>query len=378
MKIFLSTADQSGDYHGSLLAAALRRADPSVELCGVGGDLMAREGVTILVNPVSHAVVGFFEVLGSLAAWREYLRQAAAACRVKPDLIVLIDSPSFNLRLARRLSGRGYRFAYYISPQVWAWGAGRTRVIASFCQKVLVIFPFEEAIYRAAGAPVSFVGHPFLDTVCARLEPAAARRSFGLDPDRPLLLLLPGSRLSEVRAVFPVMAESARRLAGEGGLQVAVYAAGERVAGELRRSGWRVLTGGDKYGLFASADLALAASGSVTLELTLLGTPFLVLYRLSELTYAFIRPLIKVPCAGITNILAGRRVVPEFIQHRCDARWVVPAARRLLADEEARRRLRAQLLAIGDRLGPPGAVDRAARALLSVPGKGRKGSTLET
>jgi lipid-A-disaccharide synthase len=239
------------------------------------------------------------------------------------------------------------------------------RTIASLCERVLVIFPFETGIYRRAGARVSFVGHPFLDLVRPVLGREEALRSFGLDPGRPLLLLLPGSRLSEVKAVFPAMARTARRLAGEIPHQAVVYAASEGLADHLAGAGFRVCRGGDKYGLFAAADFALAAAGSVTLELTLLGTPFLLLYRLSALTYAVLRPLVRVPYAGITNILAGRAIVPEFIQGRCRSADILPAARRLAEDRVEREAMRRELLSVRGMLGEPGAAERAAREILA-------------
>ncbi len=366
-KIFICTTDHSGDFHGALLAAALKKEDPQVELCGVGGGLMAGQGVRLLFNPVSHAVVGFFEIMRSLPTWRKFLDRAAeGVIQEKPEKVILIDSPSFNLRLLRRFKdNRKERFIYYISPQVWAWGSGRVKEIAASCERVLVIFPFEEDIYRKAGVPVSFVGHPFLDTVKPLLSPADSFRSFALFPDKPVVLLLPGSRISEVKAIFPAMAEVARRLTQEGPVQAVVYPASPEVGRELSGApGIKIITGGDKYSLFSVATLALAASGSVTLELALLSVPYALLYRLSRLTYLALRPMVRVPYAGIANLLAGKRVVPEFIQAHCRPGLILPVVRELLGDEQRRNMMKEEFVKIRSVLGQPGAAGRAAHEVL--------------
>lgn len=366
-KIFICTTDHSGDFHGALLAAALKKEDPQIELCGVGGEKMAGQGVRLLFNPVSHAVVGFFEIIRSLPTWRKFLNQAVAGVlQEKPEKVILIDSPSFNLRLLRRLKNRGKSgFIYYISPQVWAWGSGRVKEIAAFCERVLVIFPFEEDIYRKAGVPVSFVGHPFLDTVRPLLNPSESFRYFGLSQDKPVVLLLPGSRLSEVRAIFPVMADVTRRLAQDGSIQPVFYPASSEISREISDSeGIKIVTEGDKYSLFSIATLTLAASGSVTLELTLLSVPYVLLYRLSRLTYSALRPMVRVPYAGITNLLAGKRVVPEFIQAHCRSDHILPVVRELLRNGQSRNIMKEEFVKVRDMLGRPGAAGRAAHEVL--------------
>lgn len=328
---------------------------------------MAGQGVRLLFNPVSHAVVGFFEIMRSLPTWRKFLDRATeGVLQEKPEKVVLIDSPSFNLRLLRRLKdNKKQRFIYYISPQVWAWGSGRVKEIAAFCERVLVIFPFEEDIYRKAGVPVSFVGHPFLDTVKPLLNPLDSFRFFGLFSDKPVLLLLPGSRLSEVRAIFPAMAEVARRLARDGPVQAVVYPASPEISREFSGlKGIKIITGGDKYSLFSIAALALAASGSVTLELTLLSVPYALLYRLSALTYSILRPMVRVPYAGIANLLAGKKVAPEFIQAHCRPDHILPVVRGLLRDEQSRNIMKEEFTKIRNMLGQPGAAGRAAHEIL--------------
>ena len=366
-KIFICTTDHSGDFHGALLAAALKKEDPQVELCGVGGGLMAGQGVRLLFNPVSHAVVGFFEIMRSLPTWRKFLDRATEGVfQEEPEKVILIDSPSFNLRLLRRFKDdRKQRVIYYISPQVWAWGSGRVKEIAASCERVLVIFPFEENIYRKAGVPVSFVGHPFLDTVKPLLNHSDSFKYFGLSPEKPVVLLLPGSRLSEVKAIFPVMAKVAGRLMRDNSIQVAAYPASPEISREISGiPGIKIITGGDKYSLFSIATLALAASGSVTLELALLSVPYALLYRLSRLTYLVLRPMVRVPYAGITNLLAGKRVVPEFIQAHCRSERIVPVVRELLEDEQRRNLMKEEFARVRNMLGQPGAADRAAHEVL--------------
>ncbi len=367
MKIFISTADRSGDFHGALLAAALKKENQEVDLCGVGGELMAKEGVRILVNPVPRAVIGFFEVVRSLPDWKKFLQSAVdGAIQEQPDRIVLIDSPGFNFRLARRLKSGKFHFVYYISPQVWAWGKKRVSEIASFCKKVLVIFPFEKELYQKAGVPSTFVGHPFLDIVKPALNRTEALRFFGLSPERPILLLLPGSRHSEVQSLFPLMSEVSQRLVRKYPVQVVAYPASNEITQHLSPvKGVQIITGGDKYSLFSLADCALAASGSVTLELTLLSVPFVLLYRLSSLTYFLLRPMVHVPYAGITNILAGKELVPEFIQYRCRSERILPEVEGILGDENRRELMKKNMEQVKALLGEPGGPGRAAREILN-------------
>ncbi len=367
-KIFISTTDHSGDFHGALLAAALRREDPEVELCGIGGELMAQEGVRILFNPVSHATVGFFETARALSQWKGFLNRALqGTIAEEPERIIFVDSPSFNLRLLRLIKKvRPFRFFYYISPQVWAWGRKRAEEIASSCEKIIVIFPFEVKIYERLGGNVVFVGHPFLDTVKPNLAPKEAFQYFGLSPEIPVVLFLPGSRLSEVKQIFPVMEKVGQWLVQRKAVQLVSFAASPEIAAKISgRKEIRVFEEGDRYSLFSIATMALAASGSVTLELSLLSVPFLLLYRVSSFTYFILKPVIKVSYAGITNLLLQREVVPEFIQSRCKAKYLLPAAVELLKNVSARERMKREFAKVRELLGQPGAAARAAKEILS-------------
>ncbi len=322
------------------------------------------------------AVVGLTEVISHWKPIRAAFHRAVNELReVPPDLLLLIDYPDFNLRLARRARDRGIPVVYFISPQVWAWRKSRLQAIARNVTKMLVILPFEEDIYRKAGVPVQFVGHPLLDILPPPMEKSLARTALGLDPDRRIVGLLPGSRRRELEAHLPIMLESAKLLKERvGDFQCLIPLASTLQASEFRphlerRSGLPdpILVQGRLYEALGAMDAAVIKSGTATLEAALMGVPMVVVYRTSALTYALASLLADVPHVGLVNIVAGERLVPEKVQGSFTPTIVASSLESFLtADPKSAGELRAKLIALRQRLGSPGCFERAAEASLQV------------
>jgi len=377
--VLLVAGEASGDLHGATLARALAGLAPGLGLAGMGGARMEAAGVRILHGIERAAVVGGTEALGRLPAlWSIFRDLARHLATDRPRVLVTIDFPEFNLRLARRARILGIPVVYFMAPQVWAWRPGRVRGMARDVSRVLAVFPFEVPLYQEAGVPVEFVGHPLLDELPA-LERAEARR--GLGGKRALLIgLLPGSRVEEVRRHLPVLLGAATKIRRELPrarfvLPRASTIPATAVGGPVEASGLGVsVLDGQAHRVMAAADLLLVASGTATLEAACYGTPMVVLYRLSAVTYALARVLVRgVSAISLPNIIAGRAVVPELIQGRATPARLAEVALGLLQNDAARVAQRAALRDVRARLGPSGAVERAARAVLRESGQGGQG-----
>jgi lipid-A-disaccharide synthase len=362
--------EASGDLHGATLARALATLSPGVKLAGMGGSRMADAGVRLVRRAERVTVVGGTEALGRLPAlWSAFqaLRQQLRSRR--PGVLVLIDFPEFNMRLARVARRLGVPVVYFVAPQLWAWRRGRVRTMARDVSRVLAIFPFEVGLYQEAGVPVEFVGHPVLDVLPA-LDRDAARAGLATDGET-LVGLLPGSRDAEVRRHLPVLLGAAQRIAARRPrarfvVPVAPTIAAAPVAEAARAAGLPVdVLPGEAYRVMAAADLLLVASGTATLEAACYGTPMVVLYRLSAVSHWLARRLVRgVSHISLPNIIAGRGIVPELIQGEATPDAVAEAGLQLLEDDAARAHQRAALLEVRARLGEAGAGLRAARAVL--------------
>lgn len=364
-RLLVSCGEPSGDLYGAELVRHLRARHGALDVFGVGGDHLLAEGASLLAHVRDLAVVGILEVLRHLRRIRGIFRALLEAVdRSRPDLAVVVDYPDFNLRLARALKQRGVRVVYYVSPQVWAWRRGRIRAIRESVERMLVIFPFEEKVYRDAGVPVSFVGHPLVDLVQPVTDRPSGLAELGLDPGRPAVALLPGSRVAEVGHNLPPLLGAVDRLAARRpDLQFVLAAAPTLDPGALRQAvGSRSVTivTGRTHAVVGTASLALVASGTATVEAALLGTPMVVVYRLSRLTYLLGRPLVRVPHYAMVNLIAGRRVVPELIQRDFTPERVAAEALALLDDPARAEAMQRDLLEVRKRLGEPGASYRAA------------------
>ena len=359
--IFISAGEESGDLHGAALARALRERFPHARLIGLGGGRMQAEGVKLLAGLDELAVMGFVEVLKHLPFFIQLRKKVFAALAAeRVDLVIPIDYPGFNLRLARRAKASGIPVLYYIAPQVWAWHKSRVRDLARDADEVAVVLPFEEDFLRRGGVNAKFVGHPLLDRPAPDLPRDAWARAHGLDPDRPILALFPGSRAQEVRRHLELFQAAADRI-------VARRPDAQPVVG-VPRGIDRGLYAGARYplvesagGLLAYATAAIAKSGTTTLEAGLALTPLVVVYRMNAASYALARRVVKVPHIALANLIAEKRVAPEFVQDAATPRALADALLPLLdAQSPERREMVEGLSAIRGRLGGPGASARVA------------------
>lgn len=363
-RLLISCGEPSGEFYAAELVAELRKQHPDLEAVGLGGDRLAAEHVRLLAHLKDLAVVGLFEVLSHLRRIKTLFDSVVAeAARFRPDVAVLIDYPDFNLRLARELKKLGIPVVYYVSPQLWAWRRGRIKDVKRDVAKMLVIFPFEEQIYRDAGVPVTFVGHPLIDHVKPPADRAAIARKLGLEGDRPVIALLPGSRNKEVGFNLPPMMGAVRLLREKRpDLQFILAAAPHLRADALQeatRSGVLVKEGATRD-VLSAARVAVVASGTATVETALTLTPMVVVYRLSALTYTLGKPLLSVSNYAMVNLIAGRVVVPELIQSDFTPSRVTEETLRVLDDGASRTEMLRNLEEVREKLGRGGATQRAA------------------
>jgi lipid-A-disaccharide synthase len=366
--ILLSAGEASSDMYAARLATDLRERT-GARIFGMGGSKMAAAGVELIADYHEVAVVGITEVLHKIPAVVSVQnRLAREAVRRKADLAILVDSPGTHLGVSRRLKARGIPVGYFIGPQIWAWRAGRVRIVRRRVKKMVVIFPFEEPIYRAAGVPVEFVGHPLVDRVKTTLTREQFAAQHGLDPTRPIVSLLPGSRKGEIARNYPAIAQACAHLAAGGGLagqaqfvHVAAPGLGPELFAPYAQPGLRILRLEDgTYNALAASDCAIVASGTATIEAALLKTPMVVVYRVSPVTAFIARRLMRTQFFAMPNLIADRQVVPELIQDAFTAEAVEEEARRLIESPDARAKMRASLAEVSAKLGPGGAIERAA------------------
>lgn len=372
-KIMISVGEASGDLNGANLAKALKQLEPDIELFGMGGEAMRTAGVELVYDIADLGVMGFIEVVKSLPKMfrlRDRLAEIMAA--EKPDVLVVIDYPDFNMRLAKVARAQGIPVVSYISPSAWAWRRGRAKEVAGIVQRVAAIFPFEADVYREAGANVSYVGHPLLDIVRPEFSREEAYRHFAADPHKPIVLLMPGSRTQEIDKLLPVMLAGAEKIAekvpeSQFFLPVASTISREMLQNILKD--YRVsvtLTQDHTYDLMHIASTAIAASGTATLETSLMGLPTVIIYKLAPLTYFLGKFLVKIPDVGLPNIVAGKRIVPELIQDEANAENIATEAIKILTDEVMHEKMKRDLSEVKEKLGDIGAVERAARVVLEV------------
>ena len=365
-QVMLVVGEASGDIHGAQLAEALLQRDPSLSLFGVAGEHLQRLPFDALVNVSALAGMGLVELAGNLKnLWRAYRLLRRALRERRPNLLVLIDFPDFNLRLAKFAKGLGIPVLYYVSPQIWAWRKGRVRQIARWVDRMAVVFPFEALFYQRHGVKVTFVGHPLLDTVRVTESRDALLAKLSLDSRKPIIAILPGSRRREVSYHLPVLLQAAAELSRERDIQFLCVRA-STVDRSALESGCK-LAGADihvvernGYDAVNAADLVWTASGTATLEAALLLKPMIIVYRLSWLTYWIARLLVRVEHVGMANLIAGERVVPELIQDELRPERIVAESRRILDSPEARSVMVEKLSKLKDKLGSSGAAGRVA------------------
>ncbi|MBI4421452.1 MAG: lipid-A-disaccharide synthase [Gemmatimonadetes bacterium] len=364
LRVCVCAGEPSGDRHAAALLHALREQRSDVQMEGVGGEHMEAAGAVLLARTESLASVGFVEPLTRLAAHAFLLSRLRRRFRERRyDLVILVDYPGFNLQVARAAASAGIPALYYIAPQAWAWAPGRAERLRRTVQALAVILPFEEAFFRSRGVPARFVGHPLMEGPWP--ERTAARATLGIDPQARVLALLPGSRASEVRRLWPVLRDAARRLrAWEPDLEILV--AGVAGAEYPESDDVRVSLGGAAMAL-AAADCVLCKAGTGTLEAAVVGVPSVVVYRTDPWSYAVARRVARVRFVGLVNLLAGRSVVPELIQRDARVETIAAAAQPLLDPQgTAAQKQRAAYAEVRAQLGGPGAARRTAAWALEM------------
>jgi len=369
-KILVSAGEASGDLYASLVIAELRRASDGLDCFGSTGPRLRAEGVRTVVDAADLAVVGLLEVVGHLPRiWREYRRLVGAARAEKPELALLTDSPDFHLPVARRLAAQGIPVVYLVAPQAWAWRKGRVETLRRAVTLLLCIFPFEEEFFRAAGVKTVYIGHPLAGLVKPSLSREEFFRKHGFDLARPLLSVLPGSRRGEAARHLPALVEAVRILNREQTMNFVLPASATTGAGffasRIGDAPLRVIEG-ESWDAMAHSTLALAASGTVTVEAALLGVPMVTFYKVTTPSWLLGKLLVKVPYYTMVNLIAGRRVVPELMQGQMTGSRIAQEALRLLRDADERARMLAGLKEVRRRLGQaePGEAPRRAAAII--------------
>jgi len=386
--VFLIAGEPSGDLLGARLMAALKAATGGqVRFAGVGGEFMAAEGLRSLFPIGELSIMGLVEILPHIRSIHRRIRQTVAAVEAaRPDALVTIDSPGFTLRVSRRLKGRGFPLIHYVAPSVWAWKPWRARQIAQYLDHLIALLPFEPPYFEKHGLATSFSGHPAVEAVALSPgEGAAFRRAQEIPLEVPLLCLLPGSRRAEVARLAPVFGETLRLMTGRRPGLHAVVPTVSGVENVVRQAvqTWpvatRVIVGADaKYQAFAASDLALAASGTVAVELAIAGLPAVIAYRVNPISAFLARRLIKVDHVSLPNLVMGEELQPELLQERCRARDLMEALERLLDDPAARRQQLEGCANVARQLGLGGPLPsrRAAEAVLSVIRSGGTAASL--
>ncbi len=371
-KIMIMAGEASGELHGANLARELGKLDPAVAVYGVGSKQMCDAGVRMLADASTISVVGITEVLthiraiyGVYAKLKKFLREE------RPDVLVLIDFPDFNIMLGKAARKLGIPIVYYISPQVWVWRKGRIKTIAGLVKAMIVVFPFEVPLYEKEGVDVRFVGHPLTDVVHSAYTQAEARRALGLDAGKRTIALLPGSRTGEIANLLPDMLGAARLLQSrfqdlQFVLPVAPTVDARFIRIYVEQGNVPVhIVEGHVYDVLQASDAAMVTSGTATLETGLMAVPMVIIYRTSALTYFIVTKLVhNLAHVGLVNIVAGRRIVPELIQHEVTPRKIADVISEMLADPARYNQVKEDLLKVREQLGADGASARAASVVM--------------
>jgi lipid-A-disaccharide synthase len=380
-RLMISAGEASGDHHAARFVEALRRRGTTAELSGMGGPHLAAAGMELIVDCRDLAIVGIVEVL---VHWRRIMRELERLReRLRtdpPDLLILVDYPEFNLKLAATARELGVPVLFYVSPQVWAWRPHRVQKIGQRVDMMAVLFPFEVDFYERAQVPVRYVGHPLVDEIHPTISADEARAEFGLRHDRPTLALMPGSRHGEIERLLPLLLDAAERVQRERGpvnllLPLAGTLDPEPVQQQIDASGLdiRLITGGRAYDVVPVCDAVITASGTATLEVALMGVPMAVVYRVNWLTWQIMHRLMTIDDIALANIVAGKRVVQEFVQNEAQPQAIAAEAVRLLDDQAYREQVKSDLAEIRGRMGEGKGPERMAaliEEMLAAPSHG--------
>ncbi len=366
VKFFVITGEASGDLHASFLIKEIKKRLPESRFFGIGGKKMEDEGVKLFFHIEKISVVGFWEAFMKVGNIRKILRSLVEKMRnMKPDALILVDFPGFNLRLAPFAKNLGIKVIYYITPQVWAWGGWRLRSMYKNIDLALVIFPFEERIFSSYGIKTSFVGHPILDEMSLKKSKELFCKEHALSPEKPIIALLPGSREGEIKRILPIMLLISKEIKKRrSDVQFILPTISEVMEGFLPdKRDIRIIYDETSDGIHV-ADTALAASGTVTLETAFLGTPSVIIYKISILTYLIIKWLIKLPYIGLVNIVRGKKIIPEYIQFSIRINQISDEILRMLEDTRYVATIKEELKEVKKILGKKGASKNAAEIIV--------------
>lgn len=374
MKIMMSAGEASGDMHAAAVAAELKRIMPDADLFGMGGADMRKSGVRIIYDIENLGIIGVVEVISHIPFFfrlRAFLKKAMV--EEKPDVLVCVDYPGFNMKLAHVAKELGIPVIYYIAPTIWAWNKGRAKNIVRDVEQVASIFPFEAEAYRKAGARVTFVGHPLADTVKPSMSFEEAMDYFHGNPDKKRVLLMPGSRKNEVAGLLPVMIQAAEKLAEKEECQFFIPRAStiskEMLLSIIGKTSLSIeITEGHQYDLMQICTACVASSGTATLETALMELPTVLVYKLAPFTWFLANLLVHVKYAGLPNLLLGREVTPELLQDRAQAENIVSILLPWLQDEKARQKNIEEIREVRKALGSGGAVHRVAELIIKTAG----------
>ena len=377
-RILISAGEASGDLYAGAVTRGIKQLNPEAEVFGMGGDCLREAGGEVLFDIKDHSLMGFVEVLKKLPdVWK--LRNAFIDLmeKRKPDVLLTIDYPGFNMRLAKLAKERGINVVYFIAPQVWAWRPGRAADVAKVTDKIACIFPFECDFYKSYGADIEFIGHPLVDTVKPSLSRKEAEELAGKRTGHPLILLMPGSREMEIQRLLPVMLGAAKILKQKRpeldfAIPRAATIAKDILEDSVRQAGLNIrLIEGHNYDVMSVADLAIVTSGTVTLEAAMCGLGCEILYKSSPVSFWIAKRVVKIPNIGLPNIVAGRQIEPELLQDDCTPDKIASTALELLEPERFAQ-LQRDLMEVKDKLGEPGAVKRVAELVLRMAGQNQK------
>lgn len=376
MKIMFSAGEASGDTHAAGVARALRELYPDVEMLGMGGTLMADAGVRIVYDIKNLGFIGLAEIVKALPFFFKLRNKLGKIMdEEKPDVFVCVDYPGFNMRLAKLAHEKGIPVLYYICPTIWAWHKSRGKDIAKYTDRVACIFPFEAKAYEEFMENVSFVGHPLVDLAQAKRSKEESLVRFGAKQESTKILLMPGSRKQEIETLLEFMLQGLS-LAIKGRENIEVFLprahtiSREELTSRLEKYDIPVtITEGDNYDLMQICDIAIAASGTATLETAIMGVPTILLYRVSPVTYAIVKRLIKLNHVGLPNIVAGKEVIPELLQNEVSPENIAHLVKKLLDEIHYREQMKEDLAAVKLALGEPGAVKRVAGLIANLAGQ---------
>lgn len=370
-KIVIIAGESSGDLHASHLIKNLKQISDNIKVSGLGGKLMKEAGAEIYYDLTDIAVIGFFEILKNLSKFKTAFRLLLEKIdEIKPDVVILIDYPGFNLKIAKEIKKRNIPIIYYISPQVWAWGRNRIKLITNLIDKMIVVFKFEENLYKGEKIDTYFAGHPLIDIVKTTKSKEDMIADYNLSASKFIITLMPGSRENEVRKNLPIMLEAAsliqEKLKNTQFLIIQSSSVSRLLFEEiLKKAKVRTkLITNEVYNILGASDFAIICSGTATLESAILKTPLVIVYKISFLSWLFIRHLIKIPYIGLVNIVRGKKIIPEFIQYNADPERIAQFIIDCLTDTDKIKSIKEELLKVKELLGLPGASKRVAEVVV--------------